>query len=58
MKLQKFRQSLPFGIDLQTDEAALFFALLTEKLTPKERAVIADLDAEHSASGSSSASVR
>lgn len=47
IKLQKFRQTLPFGIGLHTDEAALFFALLTEKLTPKERTVIADLDPEH-----------
>lgn len=49
-KLQKFRQTLPFGIDLVTDEAALFFSVLTEKLSPKERSVIADLDAPHSAS--------
>jgi tRNA nucleotidyltransferase (CCA-adding enzyme) len=47
-KLQKFRQSLPFGIDMVTDEPALFFSILTEKLTPKERAVIADFDAPHS----------
>src|SRR5436190_12840182 len=48
VKLQKFRQTLPFGIDLQTDEAALFFLLLTEKLTPKEKAAIAEFDSEHS----------
>jgi tRNA nucleotidyltransferase (CCA-adding enzyme) len=52
VKLQKFRQTLPFGIGLQTDEAALFFAILTEKLTPKERAVIAELDPEHATSWS------
>jgi tRNA nucleotidyltransferase (CCA-adding enzyme) len=49
-KLQKFRQSLPFGIDMVTDEPALFFSILTEKLSPKERAVIAELDADNSAS--------
>ena len=49
-KLQKFCQSLSFGLNLRTDEAALFFALLTEKLTPKDRAVIADFDAAHSPS--------
>jgi len=48
-KLQKFQQSLPFGLNLNTDEPALFFALLTEKLTPKDKAAIADLDSPHSA---------
>jgi hypothetical protein len=47
-KLQKFRQTLPFGIDLVTDEPALFFSTLTEKLPPKDRAVLAELDGEHS----------
>ncbi len=49
-KLQKFRQSLPFGIDMVTDEPALFFSILTEKLTPKERGHIAELDSANSAS--------
>jgi tRNA nucleotidyltransferase (CCA-adding enzyme) len=49
VKLQKFRESLPFGIEFQADDAAVFFWLLTEKLTPKERASIAELDAENSA---------
>ena len=49
-KLQKFRQELPFGSDWRADEAALFFSLLTEKLPPKDRAAVAALDAEHSAS--------
>jgi tRNA nucleotidyltransferase/poly(A) polymerase len=49
-KLQKFRQSLPFGSDLRADEAALFFSILTEKLSPKDRSAVAALDAEHSPS--------
>lgn len=48
-KLQKLRPLAPFGVDLETDEVALFFAILTEKLPPKERAKIADLEGEHSA---------
>jgi tRNA nucleotidyltransferase (CCA-adding enzyme) len=47
-KLQKFRQSLPFGGELRFDEPALFFALLTENLSPKERAGVAELDPGHS----------
>ena len=38
-KLQKAKQILPFGVDLNIDDAAIFFYLLTEKLTPKERPV-------------------
>ena len=49
-KLQKFRQEVPFGSDWRADDAALFFSLLTEKLPPKDRAAVAALDAEHSAS--------
>ena len=36
-KLLKARQSLPFGIDVGSNSAALFLFLLFEKLTPKER---------------------
>jgi len=36
-KLQKARQSLPFGLTIPTDSTALFLFLLLEKLTPKER---------------------
>ncbi len=37
-RLQKARQSLPFGSDLGANFKALFFFLLFEKLSPKERA--------------------
>jgi tRNA nucleotidyltransferase (CCA-adding enzyme) len=37
-KLQKVRQSLPFGTALAINSQALFFYLLLEKLGPKERA--------------------
>jgi tRNA nucleotidyltransferase (CCA-adding enzyme) len=37
-KLNKARQSLPFGMTIATDSTALFMFLLLEKLTPKERA--------------------
>ena len=37
-KLQKARQSLPFGLNLHINSYALFLFLLLEKLTPKERA--------------------
>jgi tRNA nucleotidyltransferase/poly(A) polymerase len=47
-KLEKFRQSLPFGLELGGDQAAVFFALLSENLSPKERAAVAELDAQHS----------
>ncbi|MBV9084514.1 MAG: CCA tRNA nucleotidyltransferase [Acidobacteriaceae bacterium] len=39
-KLQKARQALPFGTSLAVDSHALFFYLLFEKLTPKERSQI------------------
>lgn len=37
-KLQKARQSLPFGLTLPVNDYALFLFLLVEKLNPKERA--------------------
>ncbi len=37
-KLQKARQSLPFGIDIRPNAYSLFLFLLLEKLSPKERA--------------------
>jgi tRNA nucleotidyltransferase/poly(A) polymerase len=54
-KLQKARQSLPFGMNIATDSTALFLFLLLEKLTPKERAQLIkmvelskeELDAAH-----------
>jgi tRNA nucleotidyltransferase/poly(A) polymerase len=54
-KLQKARQSLPFGMSVATDSTALFLFLLLEKLTPKERAQLVksveltkeELDAAH-----------
>jgi tRNA nucleotidyltransferase/poly(A) polymerase len=36
-KLQKARQSLPFGIDVSANSYSLFLFLLLEKLSPKER---------------------
>lgn len=39
-KLQKVRQSLPFGIALPVNSKALFFYLLLEKLGSKERAML------------------
>jgi tRNA nucleotidyltransferase/poly(A) polymerase len=48
-KLQKFRQSLPFGLELGGDQAAVFFSLLAENLPPKDKAAVAALDAQHSA---------
>jgi tRNA nucleotidyltransferase (CCA-adding enzyme) len=36
-KLHKAKQLLPFGTEIEIDDAALFFYLLTEKMTPKER---------------------
>ncbi len=36
-KLQKARQSLPFGIDISPNAYSLFLFLLVEKLGPKER---------------------
>lgn len=40
-KLQKAMQLLPFGIDMHSDAPAIFFNVLTEKLSPKERAAFA-----------------
>lgn len=40
-KLQKARQSLPFGLNLPVNSYALFLFLLLEKLNPKERAQLA-----------------
>jgi tRNA nucleotidyltransferase/poly(A) polymerase len=40
-KLLKARQLLPFGVDVHIDSPALFFYLLNEKLTPKERTELA-----------------
>ncbi len=37
-KLQKVRSLIPFNIPFAADNLALFLAVLTEKLTPKERA--------------------
>jgi len=37
-RLQKARQSLPFGIEFPVDEESLFFSVLVEHLTPKQRA--------------------
>lgn len=39
-KLEKARQLLPFGIDLHTDDLAIFLSVLTEKLSAKEAAVL------------------
>ncbi|MBV8551373.1 MAG: hypothetical protein JOY54_08740 [Acidobacteriaceae bacterium] len=41
-KLQKARQSLPFGIDIRANSYVLFLFLLEEKLSPKERAALAN----------------
>ncbi len=40
-KLQKVRQSLPFGIDLHANFPVLFLFLFWEKLSPKERSLLA-----------------
>jgi tRNA nucleotidyltransferase/poly(A) polymerase len=39
-KLQKARQSVPFGVGLPADYQALFFFLLLEKLSPRERSAL------------------
>ncbi|HUS04958.1 MAG TPA: hypothetical protein VMZ52_01580 [Bryobacteraceae bacterium] len=39
-KLQKAKQLLPFGVDLHTDNVSLFFNLLTENLSPKEKSAM------------------
>jgi len=54
-KLQKARQSLPFGMSFATDSTTLFLFLLLEKLSPKERSQLIksvelakeELDAAH-----------
>jgi tRNA nucleotidyltransferase/poly(A) polymerase len=40
-KLMKAKQLLPFGVDLHTDQLALFLNVLGEKLSPKEKAALA-----------------
>jgi tRNA nucleotidyltransferase/poly(A) polymerase len=40
VKLHKARQAVPFGLEIQVDEGALFFFLLAEKLTPRERSAL------------------
>ncbi len=40
-RLHKARQLVPFGADLPVDNLALFLFLLTEKLSPKEAAALA-----------------
>ena len=40
-RLMKARQLIPFGVDLPINGLALFLHLLTEKLTPKEKASLA-----------------
>lgn len=40
-RLQKAKQLVPFGADLLVDNLALFLFLLTEKLSPKEKAALA-----------------
>ncbi len=42
-KLQKAKQLMPFGAVLPVNEFLLFFHLLTEKLTPRERAQLLNL---------------
>ena len=37
-KLQKTRQMIPFGVDIHLDNLSIFLTILTEKLTPKEKA--------------------
>src|SRR4051794_34230990 len=36
-KLQKLRSTIPYGIEFPVEEELLFFSILTESLTPKER---------------------
>ncbi len=37
-KVQKFRQMVPYGVEFAVDEPALFFNVLTENMSPRERA--------------------
>jgi tRNA nucleotidyltransferase (CCA-adding enzyme) len=39
-KLQKAKQMIPFGADLKLENFGLFMHVLTEKLTPKEKAAL------------------
>jgi tRNA nucleotidyltransferase (CCA-adding enzyme) len=39
-KLHKAKQLLPFGAEIEVDDIALFFYVLTEKLTPRERSTL------------------
>lgn len=39
-KLHKARQLVPFGSGIEVDDVAVFFNLLNEKLTPKERSTV------------------
>jgi hypothetical protein len=48
-RLLKARQLVPFGIDLPVNNLALFLYLLTEKLSPKEKAAFAKATAAHKA---------
>lgn len=40
-KLEKARQSIPFGVDFRVDNFSLFCYLLTERLTPEDRTAMA-----------------
>lgn len=40
-KLEKARQSIPFGVDFRVDNFSLFCYLLAERLTPEDRAAMA-----------------
>lgn len=41
-KLAKARQAIPFGTEVAVDDVSLFFYVLTEKLSSKERATFAE----------------
>jgi len=40
LRLQKARQLVPFGVDFRFENLGLFLHVLTEKLTPKEKAAL------------------
>jgi tRNA nucleotidyltransferase (CCA-adding enzyme) len=48
-RLLRARQLIPFGVDLPVNSLALFLYLLTEKLTPKEKAALSKTAAVHKA---------
>jgi tRNA nucleotidyltransferase (CCA-adding enzyme) len=48
-RLMKARQLIPFGVDLPINGLALFLHLVTEKLTPKEKALLAATTGMHKA---------